>query len=212
MLRRCRLTSASESIILSTRQKNSRIQYLRLKDMSETCLESSSSYLIQKSIVYHKIVERRMDSAGGGALGALLETFMKDEGYYCAPVYDEKHHLEHILTDNPDRITDVQDYYITQSRCTHLFPEILSLLNEGKRVLFVGQACQCMGLKKFLEKEDENLLTVAMFCTGFSEDALMDKYIEETEKKYGEKVSGVRFRNKELSYKNSKRMTLANGR
>jgi acetyltransferase-like isoleucine patch superfamily enzyme/coenzyme F420-reducing hydrogenase beta subunit len=181
--------------------------------MSEvSSLDSSSMNIILKSVVYHKIVERRMDSAGGGALGALLETFMKDEGYYCAPVYDENHHLEHILTDNPDRITDIQDYYITLSRCTHLFTEIISLLNDGKRVLFVGQACQCMGLKKALGKEYENLLTVEMFCTGFSEDALMDKYIEESEKKYGEKVSGVRFRNKEFSYKNSKRMSLANGR
>lgn len=174
--------------------------------------ESSSKNLILKSVVYHKIVERRMDSAEGGALGALLETFMKDEGFFCAPVYGENHHLEYILTDNPDRISDVPDYYITGSKCKQLFPDIVSLLNDGKRVMFVGQACLCLELKKFLEKEYDNLVTVEMLCAGLSDDALLDKYIAETEKKYGEKVSHVRFRNKEFAYKNSKRITLSSGK
>lgn len=176
--------------------------------MSETCLNKEPIY---KGAVFHKIVERRLDSAAGGALCAIIETFLKDNGYYCAPVYDEVFHLNYILTNDPNRITDVIDECMTDCALGDCLQQIKQLLEKKERVLFAGLPCHCKELSSFLGTENSNLIVVEMLCTGVSENMLLDKYIEEKEKKQGAKIESVHFRDKEFPYSNSKRISFKNG-
>ena len=163
-------------------------------------------------VVSHKIVERRMDSASGGALGAILETFMKDDGYYCVPVYDEYLHLTYSLNNDADHIVDAVDDCITEVAFKDEKERILSLLNKGHRVLFAGLPCDCKTLLDYLEKDFQNLIVVELVCSGVSENALIDKYAQEIGKQYGDSVTGIRFRDKEFPYCHSKRITLSKGK
>jgi coenzyme F420-reducing hydrogenase beta subunit len=69
-------------------------------------------------------------------------------------------------------------------------------LQEGKKVLFTGTGCQIAGLKGFLQKDYENLLTVDLVCHGVPSQLSFDKYIEGLERKYKKKIVDYTFRAK----------------
>lgn len=166
---------------------------------------------LRKSVVFHKIVERRLDSVAGGAVGALLETFMKDEGYFCAPVYDEHHHLTYILTNDSSRIEDVVDDCQFDVAVRDQFGKIKELLAESQQVFFIGTPCACKELYNSLGGSNSSLIMMELLCNGISEDALIDKYVNELEEKYGDEVKSLRFHDKEFPYYNSKRIQFSKG-
>ena len=163
-------------------------------------------------VVSHKIVERRMDSASGGALGAFLETFMKEDGYFCVPVFDEHSHLHYALSNDSEHIVDAVDDCITEVAFEDEKERIKELLIDGQRVLFAGLPCDCRTLLDYLGKDYPNLVVVEMICSGVSTNALIDKYIQEVGKQYGDIVTGIRFRDKEFPYYLSKRISLSKGK
>lgn len=168
--------------------------------------------LNKKIVAFHKNVERRMDSASGGVLFALLESFMKEEGYYCVPEHDDKFHLKYILTNDPNRIVDVVDECMTEIHMEDEKQLIRQLLKAGKRVLFAGHPCHCVELREYLGKDFSTLFIVGIHCQGVSEDALIDKYIKELEDKYNDKITDIHFHDKEFPYYDSKRFRLAGGK
>lgn len=60
--------------------------------------------------------------------------------------------------------------------------------------MFSGTPCQCAGLKHFLGKDYDNLLTVDVICRGVPFPALWESYIYE--EGYSHKVTHVNFRSK----------------
>ncbi len=163
-------------------------------------------------IVHHKIAERRMEGAGGGAFAAFVETAIRDNFYFSGPVYDESFHVRHILTNDPEKLSLMTGRKITESTYKDTFPEIRTILESGKSVLFSGTPCQCKDLREYLEKDFDRLITIDFFCTGVFEDIIIDKYIEEIEKDNNSKITDIHFFNKEFTTIYSKRISLNNGR
>jgi len=52
-------------------------------------------------------------------------------------------------------------------------------LKEGREVLFSGSPCQIAGLRKFLRKDYDNLLTVDFLCHGVPSPGVWRRYLEE---------------------------------
>ena len=70
-------------------------------------------------------------------------------------------------------------------------------------VCFSGTPCQVEGLKRFLGKEYENLITVDVVCRAVPSPLVFSKYLELQERKLGSKVQNIRFRDKYYGYKYS---------
>ena len=51
-------------------------------------------------------------------------------------------------------------------------------LKNGKKVLFIGTPCQCFGLKSFLRKEYEQLITIDLICHGVPSRSLLEQHAE----------------------------------
>lgn len=165
-----------------------------------------------KSVVCHKIAERRMDGSAGGAFGALAETVVKEDYYFAGPVYDDFLHVHHIVTNDPEKILLMDGRKITESNCSGIFPEIKELLAKEEHVLFSGTPCQCKELVDFLGSVPDNLILIDMYCTGVYDDDLIDRFVSDLKHKYGSDVNNIRFYNKEYFAENPKRITLSNGR
>ena len=73
-------------------------------------------------------------------------------------------------------------------------------MQAGKLVLFTGTGCQVNGLKKFLEKDYENLICMDVICHGAPSPALWREYAQYQEKKSGGKLKGINFRCKDESW------------
>lgn len=69
-------------------------------------------------------------------------------------------------------------------------------------MLFSGTPCQIAGLKQYLNKEYENLLTVDFICHGVPSNALWQSYVKYKEKLNDSKVTAAFFRDKSYGWKN----------
>lgn len=83
------------------------------------------------------------------------------------------------------------------------FIQVKSFLDQGKIVCFSGTPCQIEGLKKYLVKDYENLITVDVVCRAVPSPLIFRKYVEYQEKKLSDTIKMIRFRDKYYGYKYS---------
>ena len=75
-----------------------------------------------------------------------------------------------------------------QSNIGKAYKEAEIDLKHGKKVLFVGTPCQIAGLKHFLHKDYEQLLTIEVFCHGVPSPLVWGKWLE-----YISKGKGINY-------------------
>lgn len=76
------------------------------------------------------------------------------------------------------------------------YEEVENLLINGEAVIYTALPCQVAGLKKYLNREYDKLVTIDLICHGTPSRKLFRKYIQYLEKKYNSKVKNIIFRNK----------------
>lgn len=82
-------------------------------------------------------------------------------------------------------------------------------MEQGLKVLFTGTPCQTAGLKSFLDKEYNNLLTIDFACHGVPSPAFFKAYLEWFEKRNSKKIpsGGYVFRYKKYGWYYRHRMS-----
>lgn len=134
--------------------------------------------------------------SSGGIFTAIANYVLENGGEVAGCIYDENFIAVHILTDNPTIVEKMKGSKYVQSDTTHICLEIQGKLKAGKLVLFSGTPCQVDGLKQFLQKSYDNLITVDLICHGVPSPLFFEKYIKYIERKKG-KITDIRFRDKE---------------
>ena len=85
-----------------------------------------------------------------------------------------------------------------QSDLTGIFKQVKEDLKNGLTVLFSGTGCQCAGLNAYIgQKLRDNLILVDIVCHGVPGPYMWRDYIAYLEKKYGDTIVQVNFRDKE---------------
>lgn len=189
---RCRLCEKA-CPILSAPQVSERVTALAAQNKDETVRRRSSS---------------------GGVFSALAEYVTARGGSVCAAAYDARFEVRHVLIDSPEAIDALRGAKYAQSRTEQSFHEIRERLTAGQMVLFVGTPCQCAGLKAYLGRDFENLLTVDMVCHGVPSPKVWSHYLREQEREAGSKLRSVNLRSKSTGwsrYAYSVEMTFENG-
>ena len=93
-----------------------------------------------------------------------------------------------------------------QSDLGDCFSEIKKHLMQETKVCFIGTPCQVYGLKSYLRKEYDNLVTVDLVCHGTPSPKLWKKYLDEQKDKYHSEIDDIVFRKiKKLVVKGGKR-------
>lgn len=87
-----------------------------------------------------------------------------------------------------------------QSDLGTCFKKIKEYLEQNRKVCFVGTTCQVNGLKNFLQKGYDNLVTVDLVCHGTPSPKLWEKYLDYQKGKYNSEIEEISFRNKTYGY------------
>lgn len=82
------------------------------------------------------------------------------------------------------------------------FSNVKEDLENDLPVLFTGTPCQVSGLKRFLQKDYDNLFCIDLICHGVPSQKLWEKYVNYVETKNGAKVKKVNFRDKAQGWSN----------
>lgn len=139
--------------------------------------------------------EQRKNSSSGAIFPLLAEKILENKGYVCGAAFSHNK-LEHIIIDSKEQLEKLKGSKYLQSNISHLYKDIQNLLKSNKLVLFTGTPCQIAGLKAYLKKDYENLLTIDLVCHGVPSPEFYKKYISELTLDKDEKVINTNFRDK----------------
>lgn len=124
--------------------------------------------------------EIRRQSSSGGIFTLLAEQTIKEGGVVFGARFDESWQVTHDYTESIEGLAPFRGSKYVQSRIGDTFLKAEAFLKQGRKVLFTGTPCQIAGLKKYLHKEYENLLTVDFVCHGVPSPLIWQKYLSET--------------------------------
>lgn len=122
---------------------------------------------------------KRTQSSSGGLFIALAEQIIKQDGVVFGACFDSNWEIEHQFTETLDGLFPLMRSKYVQSRIGNTFKEAEQFLKQEKMVLYVGTSCQIAGLKRFLRKNYENLITVDFICHGVPSPKVWRKYLRE---------------------------------
>ena len=167
----------------------------------------------------NKNEEIRMQSSSGGIFTLLAEQIIQEGGVVFGARFDENWEVIHDYTETIEGLAPFRGSKYIQSRIRVTYQQAESFLKQGRKVMFTGTPCQIAGLKQFLRKEYENLLTVDFICHGVPSPGVWRKYLEELIARQGDgknsvlshpkppllnsvrDISRIEFRNKRLGWK-----------
>ena len=157
---------------------------------------------LQAYAAYSKHEKTRHNSTSGGIFQCIAKHFIEKYNGIVFGVYmNKEHEALHIAVDNTSDLIKLQGSKYLQSNLNDVFKQIKEYLDNDRHVLFSGTGCQVSGLKRFLKKTYNNLLTVDIICHGVPSPTLFKDYIRFLEKRYKGKITDYKFRVKNEDYK-----------
>ena len=156
-------------------------------------VEPQSVYAMQ-----HKNTDVLLKSSSGGMFSLVADYVLEKGGAVCGCVFNEDFKALHTVTENESIVEKMCGSKYVQSDTSDSFSQIKKRLEKGQEVLFTGTPCQVDGLKHFLRKDYENLITIDLICHGVPSPELLGEYIKTVEKTK-EKVTDLKFRDKKLN-------------
>lgn len=167
----------------------------RICPVSNPKYDNSDSPEVYASLL--KDVEERKKSTSGGIFYAIAEWVLDKNGVVFGAAMDEQHQVRHIAVENYLDLQPLRGSKYVQSAMGDIFPQVKKNLQEGRWCYFTGTGCQVAGLKAYLRKEYDILITSDVVCHGVPSQWLYDQHISYLEKKHKGKVIDYHFRNNE---------------
>lgn len=135
----------------------------------------------------------RYKSSSGGIFTLLAEQIIGEGGVVFGAKFDEQWNVVHSYSESIEGLEQFRGSKYVQSSIGDNYKCAKQFLLEGRKVLFSGTPCQIAGLKNFLQKEYENLLTVEVVCHGVPSPRVWRDYLKYRATKYvpGEKSDSL---------------------
>lgn len=166
---------------------------INAENKSENLLSAYAGYINDDTV--------RLNSSSGGLFTPLAEYVLSQNGVVYGAAFDNNQHVQHIRVDSEEDLNLLRGSKYVQSDINNTYIEAKYDLDNGIFVLFTGTACQISGLKQYLKKDYNNLLTVDVLCHGVPSPKVWEKYLEEHKKKASSSVQQTFFRRKNYGWK-----------
>lgn len=162
---------------------------------------------------YNTDDKTRIVSSSGGLFGCIANEILSRSGIVFGAAYsDDFKAIKHIGIERKEDLSKLYGSKYLQSEIGDSYETVKKILKTGREVLFVGTSCQVSGLKSYLGKDYENLLTIDVICHGVPSPLIWKEYATIKESEFQSKIVGVDFRNKRFGWKKSVLLLLfANG-
>lgn len=171
--------------------------------------------LCDKICAFHDVVQRDSDpealavrfceslrkSQSGGLSAALVKEAISRGWVVYGAAFREDWSVSHKRAETLSEAEGFRRSKYVQSDMEGIPSAVLSDLKSGRNVLFTGTPCQCAGIASLAgEKYRERLFLADIVCHGTPSPAVWLSALRRQEKKAGEKVTGVTFRDVEKGW------------
>lgn len=164
---------------------------------SETALNG----VLTGYVVQNKDKDILKESTSGGFFTSIAKYVICNNGVIFGAMYDDSLKIIHGKVHNLKDLYKLRNSKYTQSDLNSSFKDCKRLLEKNILVCFSGTPCQIAGLKTYLNKEYDNLITIDVICRGVSSPLLFKKYIDWNGGK--ERIANIKFRDKFYGYYSS---------
>lgn len=165
-----------------------------------TCAFQKVSVTAGKPLAVYAAVNKDQatlyNSSSGGVFAALASLTFEKGGVVFGCAFNKDMEPEHICIDSPANLGKLQGSKYVQSDVKDTYAEAKQYLQGGRPVLYTGTPCQIAGLKSYLGKDWDNLVTADLVCHGVPSAAFFKGYIDWLEEYLGSKVTAYQFRDK----------------
>lgn len=145
----------------------------------------------------HKNIREVETSRSGAAFIALSDWILDNGGVVYGAGYKGHFVVAHKRATTKRERDEFKGSKYVQSDMGDVFCQVRTDLEKGKLVLFSGTGCQVAGLSSFVGKKyRENLYLVDIVCHGVPSPFIWQDYLNYLEKKKGQLISAVNFRDK----------------
>ena len=129
--------------------------------------------------MYIKDEKKHSESSSGGAATAFYEEILRNNGVvYGASNLFGKDEFEYVRIDNIKDLYKVKGSKYVHCYTNGIYTSVRKDLVSKKEVLFIGTPCQVAGLKSYLMKNYDNLITIDLVCHGVPSQKLLFDEIE----------------------------------
>ena len=136
----------------------------------------------------------------GGFVNELNLYVLANGGYVCGCIFDDDFLTKHYITNKKEELEAFNGSKYVQSQLGKCFTDLKALLDSGFIVCFTGTPCQVAGLKNFLRKDYENLITTDLVCRSIPSALLYRMYLDFQRCKYRSEIKKINFRSKTYGY------------
>ena len=137
-------------------------------------------------------------SSSGGGFIAIAKYVLSKDGVVYGAAYQDSPTVAHERVDNINDLEKLKGSKYVQSDTRDVYSQIKVDLRNGKLVYFTGTPCQVAGLKLFLRKEYENLITSDLICHGTPSPRIFQNTVSHIEKYLDADFVDYSFRDKKV--------------
>ena len=119
------------------------------------------------------------ESSSGGIFTLLAMHTLVAGGVVFGAMFDKDWNVVHGYIMDENELHRLRGSKYVQSRIGSAYTDAERFLKDGKQVLFSGTPCQIAGLKSFLRKQYDNLITVDFICHGVPSPKAWEKYLRD---------------------------------
>lgn len=163
----------------------------------------SESNTNQKTYIsYCKDGKAKENSASGGMFYPIAKYVIEKNGIVFGVCYDDNLIAHHEYVTTLKGLKKFQGSKYVRSDLRDSYRKVEEFLKHDKYVLFTGTPCQCQGLRAFLKKEYNKLITCEIICHANPSPKVLELYKKNLEIKLNKKVKDIDFRSKENGWHN----------
>ena len=163
-------------------------------------LPLSSKYEPFMYAIQNRDEKIRETSTSGGAFSAIAQWVLDKQGVVIGAAYDDQFRVFHKSVESEKDVEAFRGSKYVQSRAGEIYKNVRQYLEKDRWVCFSGTPCQVNGLKKYLQKEYEKLITIDLACRGITSPAFLKKYLEYHKNKEKSDIVSLQFREKYYGY------------
>ena len=152
-----------------------------------------------KSIGYMAYAKDSFDlesSASGGMFPIFAKNIISRGGYVIGVKYDANLNAVYDIASTWHDAKAFRGSKYVEAGHNDIYNKTKQALETGKPVLFTGAPCKVAGLKNFLSREYENLITAEIICACSASPNILKRYLSDCADENNSKVTSITFRDK----------------
>ena len=167
----------------------------------KTCpsnIENRPNFKFKEAAVYiDKNKENLYKASSGGAFGTIARYVLANDGMVFGCCMDDNYNVKFISINKLEDLQKLHGSKYVQSKVGMLYRQVKEVLRSGRMALMCACPCQIAGLKSYLRKDYDNLITMDLICHGVPSQPYFQSYVKDLLKhkaKLG--ITAFRFRHK----------------